>query len=47
MAQITKEYLDSLSEDDIIFIRNYIWKRFGRSSKLDQGFLSGDERVSL
>ena len=33
MAQITKEYLDSLSEDDIIFIRNYIWNRFGRSSR--------------
>ncbi|MBR2676794.1 MAG: hypothetical protein IKE28_07780, partial [Solobacterium sp.] len=33
MAKITKEYLDSLSEDDIIFIRDYIWNRFGRSPR--------------
>ena len=30
MPVITKEYLDSLPEEDIIFIRDYIWQRFGK-----------------
>ena len=30
MIVITKEYLDSLPDEDIIFIRDYIWQRFGK-----------------
>lgn len=33
MPVITEEYLDSLAEEDIIFIRDYIWRRFGKELK--------------
>ena len=33
MPVITEEYLDSLAEEDIIFIRDYIWRRFGKEPK--------------
>ena len=29
MTAITKEFLDSLPEKDILMIRDYIWTRFG------------------
>ena len=28
---ITKEYLDSLPEETILMIRDYIWNRFGKN----------------
>ena len=33
MPVITKEYLDLLPEEDIIFIRDYIWQRFGKEQE--------------
>jgi len=36
MTVITEEYLDSLAEEDIIFIRDYIWRRFGKEPKSDE-----------
>ena len=37
MTSVTKEYLDSLPEETILFIRDYIWNRFGtgQSEKTD------------
>ena len=29
MPAITKQYLDSLPEETILMIRDYIWERFG------------------
>lgn len=32
MTAITKEYLDSLDDETIMFIRDYIWNRFGKEN---------------
>ena len=36
MPVITKEYLDSLSEEEIVFIRDYIWQRFGKEPECEE-----------
>ena len=34
---ITKEYLDALTEETILMIRDYIWNRFGKNPSSVKG----------
>ena len=46
MPVITEEYLDSLAEEDIIFIRDYIWRCFGKEPNKNEHTVKPVEQMA-
>ena len=47
MPVITEEYLDSLAEEDIIFIRDYIWRCFGKEPNKNEHTVKPVEQMAV
>ena len=46
MPAITREYLDSLPEETIFMIRDYIWERFGNKPSAKIAVTSRESKTS-